>query len=93
MIVSQLKIDPSAHCPNCQELTDEATGVGHEYEPRAGDVTICLYCCSVLHFVSGEFGLRLEKCPAATLLELDEGSRKQLGYAIAAAVDYKRGRA
>jgi hypothetical protein len=39
-------------CPNCGKLVDGATGIDTEYLPKPGDISVCLYCATVLHFTA-----------------------------------------
>ena len=43
----QLKTKP--YCPNCSTVLDGWTHLKEE-QPEEGDITVCLYCSSVLEF-------------------------------------------
>lgn len=38
------------HCPKCKVLLDGATNTQGEIGPRGGDLTICVYCSTLLKF-------------------------------------------
>ncbi len=40
-------------CPSCGAELDASTGVGHDNEPKPGDVSLCAYCGEVLTFGPG----------------------------------------
>jgi hypothetical protein len=64
---------PLQHCPTCEAPLDAATHAGQEGPvPRAGDVTICLYCQTPLRFAEG---LRL------VALDIDELEREDAAVA------------
>jgi hypothetical protein len=43
---------PSAQCPTCQHVLDDATMIGEPSDqlPKPGDFSICIYCGEVLRF-------------------------------------------
>ena len=41
---------PINFCPECNKKLDAATGVDHDSRPEPNDVTVCLYCATVLQF-------------------------------------------
>lgn len=49
---------PKSKCPHCENLLDDATGVGHKDVPSSGDFTICFYCATWLIF-NDDLTLRL----------------------------------
>ena len=46
------RVKPS-HCCYCGQLNDGASGMGHDYAPRPGDVMICLGCSGLNIYVEG----------------------------------------
>lgn len=38
------------HCPNCNKLLDAATELSKEVKPNPGDISICIYCGTILVF-------------------------------------------
>ena len=41
----------AGHCPTCNELLDAATPVSEKgVEPKVGDISVCLYCASILEW-------------------------------------------
>lgn len=53
-----VKLESSPPCPSCGVVLDGATPVEGVASPRAGDLTVCLYCGAPLAFTEG-LGLRL----------------------------------
>lgn len=41
---------PGRHCPVCRAEIDGQTSVAGQFTPKPGDVTVCLYCQSILIF-------------------------------------------
>lgn len=42
---------PPCKCPTCDTILDAATSTdGYDTTPKAGDVTVCIYCNDVLEF-------------------------------------------
>lgn len=35
------------NCPACGRRLSGNTGIGHDHQPKAGDVTVCIYCAQV----------------------------------------------
>lgn len=48
---------PGLVCPVCHTELDAATNVEDDQAPKPGDVTICVYCATVMEFTEG--GLRI----------------------------------
>jgi len=48
--MTQLKEQP---CPTCTRSLNAASAVEGNHLPKVGDVTICLYCGSILMFYEG----------------------------------------
>jgi hypothetical protein len=48
---------PTSRCPHCRRVLDRASSETGD-RPRGGDVTICLYCATVLIFTP-TLGVRL----------------------------------
>ena len=46
-------------CCECEAVIDAATSVEGENVPKKGDVTVCLYCASVMVFADNNGGVRL----------------------------------
>ena len=44
------QLDSRPCCPGCKTLLDGFAAVDHDEKPKAGDVTICVYCNQVLQF-------------------------------------------
>lgn len=45
---------PATACPNCGKVLDAATSYqGDEFRPRPTDITVCIWCASVLQFSEG----------------------------------------
>lgn len=53
------RIGPSV-CPSCGAEGDSATGVTTAQAPKAGDVSICFYCCEILVYADD---LRMRRAP------------------------------
>lgn len=66
---------PPATCPRCLRNLDAAGGVGHDARPRPDDLTVCIYCTTILAFTA-DFGLRpltkreLEEMPTSEMADL-----------------------
>lgn len=44
------RVEPS-QCPVCETFLDAATGINdHAAIPQPGDITVCLYCTSILEY-------------------------------------------
>lgn len=41
---------PESKCPVCGHILDAATSINGEFEPRPGDVTLCVQCGEILIF-------------------------------------------
>lgn len=39
-----------SHCSDCGRLVDAASGANHDFKPKSGDITICLYCGHVMAY-------------------------------------------
>jgi hypothetical protein len=53
-------------CLNCGQTLDGATSLETDNAPRAGDLSICIYCSHVAMFIEG-----------GNLRELDDDERKE----------------
>lgn len=42
----------AAGCPTCHRKLDGASSVAHPHKPSVGDLTVCLYCGTVLAFTA-----------------------------------------
>lgn len=81
MVSGRLK-NTKARCPCCKKKVDGYQSVDHEEQPKPGDVTICVYCRSVLRFNDG-MGLEIataEDMQACGLLEISRGQQKAKAY-------------
>ena len=77
MVIGQLK-NTEARCPSCDKKVDGYKSVDHEEQPKPGDVTICVYCRSVLSFTE-DMGLAMasaEDMQACGLLEISRGQQQ-----------------
>lgn len=61
------KLKNTPHCPACKTGLDGWTEVEPGESPRVDDVTVCVYCSSVLQYTEG-FGLKL--APAEVIAEV-----------------------
>ena len=43
------------YCPSCNKQLDGITSMAGETSPCKGDITICLYCATILEFEDGNF--------------------------------------
>jgi hypothetical protein len=43
-------------CPFCAGVTDMVTDVWHDRQPQTGDLSVCLYCASVLKMEVSDLG-------------------------------------
>jgi hypothetical protein len=68
----------SDHCPACLKLVDAATSMAKDAQPKKGDLTICVYCGTLLQF--GEF-MRLSALSDEELRQLDEETQRELLHA------------
>jgi len=64
---------PLTFCPTCHQKLDAATEVfGESEQPKAGDVSVCLYCGELLEY---DESLRVRKLD---LLTVDAGTLRVL---------------
>lgn len=78
--MKQGKTNDLATCPNCHKSLDAFTS-GSDYTPLEGDVSVCVYCSSVLEFTED---LMMVFATAETVANVNWGLR---GYACVAATD------
>ncbi len=72
------QLDTRPHCPTCKKLLDGFTAVDHDKKPKAGDVTICVYCNEVLQF-NDDMSMKLasaEVIEGCGLLAISRGQRQ-----------------
>lgn len=77
-----MRLGPSAKvtaatCPSCGATLDGASAIdSHEkLTPKAGDLSVCFYCASILRYTAPD---ALEPLPPADLLALPEGEQAAL---------------
>ena len=46
---------PGAKCPACKTILDDYSAVGGRKKIRAGDVSICVYCATVMEYTGKGF--------------------------------------
>lgn len=68
------KLSWQARCPECRSTLDGATGVDHDERPKPGDVSLCLYCGTILVFEED----RLRRAQEKDLAEIPETDKKKL---------------
>ena len=67
----KVRVPGEPRCPGCGELLSGASNLDHPGRvPVAGDVTVCLYCASVLEYVPDP--LRLQPALALVFVTGDE---------------------
>jgi hypothetical protein len=44
---------PEQACLACGRMVDACTGIGNRHEPKAGDISICLYCGDIAAYGPG----------------------------------------
>lgn len=65
------------HCPNCKKLLDSFTAVSVSGSvPKPGDITVCLYCSTVLQF-SDDLSLIEAEADEIVKIDLVDLSRAQ----------------
>lgn len=80
---------PPTSCPGCNAKLDAATH-GRQATPKEGDITVCLYCASVLTFVLQDEHLRVKVASADYLSGLPPGVRRELVRLVGAVRQRKR---
>lgn len=61
-------------CPVCKVMLDGVTPINSEHRPKAGAITTCVYCGSILRF---GLGLRLEEVTKDEMRELQKSDPAQ----------------
>lgn len=62
-----------ARCAKCESLLDAATRIAGDHgRPKAGDISMCLYCGTMHRFTKG---LKLRRMTAAEVAVLDADTR------------------
>lgn len=70
--------NPKAKCPSCNKQLDGATGLDEDTVPRAGDLSLCAYCCTISVFKPD---LTLRRATDEEFAELDAATQKQIKLA------------
>jgi uncharacterized protein (DUF2237 family) len=80
-------------CPACLHPLDGVSSLGEAEtpEPAVGDVTVCIYCASVLEWAGCGDQKVLTKAPAATIAQLAPEQRHALARARYAAKHLRGG--
>jgi hypothetical protein len=76
MILGPTSRVPGYECPCCKRMLDGAAAPGADYVPSEGDITICLYCATILEYSQG---MALQMLTEAKKKEIDSATWIKLG--------------
>lgn len=71
-------------CPGCGTVLTGATSIGSDNVPKHGDVTVCVYCAALLHFVGVGELVTLERMNLQQISALDQETQSTLLRAVRA---------
>ena len=76
-------------CPKCRAVLDGHTGLTHDRQPKKGDLSVCLYCTTMLRYSEIENQLTLEILTTAEFSDLPIEKQNSLNSVVKAIADHR----